>query len=96
MNGHTSANEMGMAIEPPADNEEAPAVDLAAWAAGEVEYPFAEVQRAIDDYILRKVDKWVRDRFPLMVTTPREAVRFLVQERLIAKEDARDDVDEDE
>jgi hypothetical protein len=31
-----------------------------------------------------------------MVTTPREAVRFLVQERLIAKEDARDDVDEDE
>jgi hypothetical protein len=86
---------MGMPIDPPAGEEaQAPAVDLAAWASGEIEYPFAEVQRKIDDLVLAEVDTFIKKRFPLMVTNPKEAIAFLVQEGLIAEADVRTDLED--
>ena len=61
-----------------------------------MEYPFEQVQRACDELILQEVDAFVKRRFPIMVTNPREAVAFLVKEGLIAKDDAREDMDDDE
>jgi hypothetical protein len=99
-NGHASASlgdEPGMSTEPPVDSEgatQAAAVDLAAWASGAAEFPFTDVQRAIDEYMLQAVDDFVKERFPIMPTNPREAVRFLVRENLIAADEAREDVED--
>jgi hypothetical protein len=98
-NGHVSAGEVGMPITAPADGSEeaeTPTVDLAGWAVGEIEYPFAEVKRQIDERIFAAIDAFVRERFPIMVTTPKEAIAFLVREGLITAEQARTDLEEDE
>ena len=66
-------------------------VDLAAWGRGERDYIFAEVQKAIDDYVLGEIYKIVDARF-VSVKGRRDAVRFLVAEGIIAADEARDDV----
>jgi hypothetical protein len=56
-------------------------VDLAAWAKGEVDYITAEVLEAIDS------------RFARVVTTRREALGLLLQERVATEAEATPDVD---
>ncbi len=55
-------------------------VDLAAWGMGQKEYLFGEVQKAI------------RTQFAKQVTERRDAVDFLIEQRIIAAANARNDV----
>jgi hypothetical protein len=66
-------------------------VDLAAWGRGEREYALSEVRVAIDEYILGEIDKIVDARF-VPVKGRRDAVQFLIDEGIIAADEARDDV----
>jgi hypothetical protein len=66
------------------------AVDLAAWARGR-EYPFGEVQKAIDDYAVIEIQKMIDARFS-GITDRRKAVQFLIAEGIIDADEARTDV----
>lgn len=75
-----------------ADAPSAPddAVDLAAWARGDEDYSFDEVDKAIRDWALKKVSDFA-DRVA-SIEEPRDAVRFLIEEGFIDGDDARIDV----
>jgi hypothetical protein len=77
------------------DNADAPApgaaVDLAAWGRGDREYPFDEVRLAIDERIIREIERIVDSRF-VSLRTRRDAVEWLVKEGLIEAAEARTDV----
>jgi hypothetical protein len=66
-------------------------VDLAAWGRGEKQYPFHEVVKAIDDYVLKGIDKIVEQRFVSM-NSRADAVQFLIDEGFISSLEARGDV----
>jgi hypothetical protein len=65
-------------------------VDLAAWARGNSDLPFDQVQKAIDDYAEHEIEKTVA-RF-IGIDSPRDAVRFVVAEGIITADEARDDL----
>jgi hypothetical protein len=67
------------------------AVDLAAWGRGEREYPFDEVRLAIDERIIREIERIVDSRF-VSLQSRRDAVEWLIKEGLIEAAEARTDV----
>jgi hypothetical protein len=83
------AEEVGSTPAPAASAPSA-AVDLAAWACGELDAPFEAVDRAIRDYGLAKVSTFA-DRVA-GIETPADAVRFLIEEGVIDEDEARVDV----
>jgi hypothetical protein len=99
-NGSKSAyvadkREIGVPLRGGADDpnpaKDGAVVDLAAWGRGERNYPWAEVQNAIDDYALAEIEKIIQARFA-GVTDRAAAVDFLIEENIIRSEEARRDV----
>src|SRR5262245_11297433 len=66
-------------------------VDLGAWGRGKCEYPFGEIVKAVDDYILNEIYKIVDARF-VSVKSRRHALDFLIREGIVGAADARKDV----
>jgi hypothetical protein len=64
--------------------------DLAAWARGNNDLPFDQVQKAIDDYAEGEIEKMAARLAG--ITNPREAVQFVVAEGIIGADEARDDL----
>jgi hypothetical protein len=79
------------------DHSDAPApapetaVDLAGWGRGERDYSLDQVRLAIDERIIREIERIVDSRF-VRLRTRRDAVEWLIKERLIEAADARTDV----
>jgi hypothetical protein len=67
------------------------AVDLAAWGRGERDYIFDEVRLAIDERIIREIERIVDSRF-VSLQTRRDAVEWLIKEGVIEAAQARADV----
>jgi hypothetical protein len=75
----------------PEEPRKSTVVDLAAWGRGKTEYPFGEVQKAIDDYAMAEIEKIIQARFA-GITDRAAAVDFLVEEGIVRSEEARKDV----
>jgi hypothetical protein len=93
-NGHTAdAEQIPAGVPVAGDAPKLPGVrvDLARWGRGEIEYPFSEVQKAIDDYAMAEIEKVIAARFDGIVDRA-AAVDFLVEEGIIKPEEARTDV----
>jgi hypothetical protein len=67
------------------------AVDLASWGRGERDYSLDQVRLAIDERIIREIERIVDSRF-VSLRTRRDAVEWLVQEGIIGADEAREDI----
>ena len=92
-NGHADLLPPGVPLSGAGDAPKPPstAVDLAAWARGDREYPFTEVVQAIDDLIFDQLYEQIAARRGI-VKDRAAAVDFIVEEGLIEPAEARTDV----
>lgn len=90
--GHAPAGAAPIERPAPEPAPAEPPVDLAAWARGAEDHPMSAVTAALDRYAMERVED-LASRVG-RVLSPREALTFLIDERVISEGEARKDLDE--